>query len=189
MRRLSMSHEYELNSGGHRVTPHPARPTPVKLDHPRAPVNPPATMAYYHNLSSLLMSFNDNDVCLDGPRITFDDFMTYTVFAMASILSVTLMIHTCSANTPKQQPPAPGSWYAVGLYDLRKPQSLTKVEREAASQHDGTNAVLYEKTHPSGTHSWRYSLDGHTWYYPTRTAVIRRGRTDSGDLLMNTVED
>ena len=135
------------------------------------------------------MSLNENDICLDRPRITFDEFMTYTVFVMASFLSITLMIHACTTGQPKQQPPMPGFWYPVGLYDLRKPQSLTKVERNAAAQHDGTNAVLYEKSYPSGTHAWRYSLDGHTWYYPTRTAVIRRGRTDSGDLILNPIED
>ncbi len=149
-------------------------------------------MSPYSNMS-LMDALNDYDNQFplnDKARITFDFLMMYMAFFLASTLSVSLLFHACSNAQPKQQPPPnPGSWHAVGLYDLRKPQSLTKVERDAAANHDSTNAVLYEKTHPSGTHSWRYSLDGYTWFYPTRTAVIRRGRTDNGDFLMNPAED
>jgi hypothetical protein len=80
-------------------------------------------------------------------------------------------------------PQQPNTWTSVGFYDLRSPQTLTKKERAAAA-HNGKNAVLYEKVYASGARAWRYSLDGYEWFYPTRTAIARRGLTSDGDILI-----
>jgi hypothetical protein len=55
------------------------------------------------------------------------------------------------------------------------PQTLSKKERSAIDAAGGGNAAyLYEKTHASGKKSWRYAI-GNNWFYPTETAVRRRG--------------
>ncbi len=108
-------------------------------------------------------------------------FATAILYVGSAVLSFLTICSRCRhAPSP---PPSPNTWNAVGYYDLRTPQTLTKLEREAAAQHGAKTAILYEKIYASGAHAWRYSLNGHDWYYPTRTAVIRRGRTDSGDVL------
>lgn len=110
---------------------------------------------------------------------------------MAFLYSVSVIISAFVFCTrPKHNIPAPppstGHWYAVGLYDLRKPQMLPKAERNAATKYGGAYAILYERAYPSGAYAWRYTLDRVTWFYPTRSAVIRRGRTTDDDMLAHT---
>jgi hypothetical protein len=133
-------------------------------------------------------------VCTDADRPHDPRLLLASITAILYSVSVILSAVTLCTRRKRDAvtpPPSPTSdhWQAVGLYDLRKPQTLTKVEREAAAQHDGTNAILYEREYPSGTRAWRYSLDGYEWFYPTRSAVIRRGRTSEGDLLLHAQED
>jgi hypothetical protein len=79
------------------------------------------------------------------------------------------------APAPTPTPVSTNNWTPIGIYHLNKPQTLTKKERDAIDTVGGGNATyLYEKKHASGKKSWRYSI-GDTWFYPTETAVRRRG--------------
>lgn len=106
--------------------------------------------------------------------------VTAILYTLATVLSAI----TVCMRTRGQTPPPPNAWHAVGFYNLGSPQTLPKRERAAATQYDGKNAVLYEKTYASGARAWRYSLNDHDWFYPTRTAVSRRGLTNTGDILL-----
>ncbi len=111
--------------------------------------------------------------------------MTLKLLIISTALMGVSLINWIVQPGDMQPPHQPNTWHAVGFYDLRRPQTLTKREREAAAEHNGTNAVLYEKTYASGARAWRYSLDGYDWFYPTRTAVGHRGMADNGDSLFN----
>jgi hypothetical protein len=141
----------------------------------------------YINITSPADAF-----CTDADQPRDPRLFLASITAVLYSVSIILSAATFCARQKRSDaapPPGPETWYTVGLYDLRKPQTLTKVEREAAAQHDGTNAILYERTYTSGARAWRYSLDGYDWYYPTRSAVIRRGRTSEGDLLLHDQDD
>jgi hypothetical protein len=91
--------------------------------------------------------------------------------------------HEAPAPTPT--PVSTDNWTPIGIYHLNKPQTLTKKERDAIDTVGGGNATyLYEKKHASGKKSWRYSI-GDTWFYPTETAVRRRGLDMFGSHLVD----
>jgi hypothetical protein len=87
--------------------------------------------------------------------------------------------HTNNENeheiqTEIQPLPPTNGWKNIGIYHLNKPQTLSKAEREALATVGGNAAFLYERTYKSGAKSWRYAI-GDTWFYPTESAVKRRG--------------
>ena len=93
-----------------------------------------------------------------------------------------------TSNQEEEVQQSPASWKPVGIYSLNKPQTLTKKEREALDAAGGGNAsYLFEKTHASGKKSWRYGI-GETWFYPTETAVRRRGLDLFGNHTDNLVD-
>jgi hypothetical protein len=115
--------------------------------------------------------------------LTLNRLSATVLIISATLMSVSLInwiVQPGEMRVPRQ----PNAWTPVGFYDLRSPQTLTKKERAATATHDGKNALLYEKVYASGARSWRYSLDGYEWFYPTRTAIIRRGLTEDGDILL-----
>lgn len=148
---------------------------------------PTSTMNYINITSPA------DDVCTDTDRPhdlrLLLTSITTVLYSVSVLLSVATLCVSRKRAAVSPHSPDPETWYTVGLYDLRKPQTLTKMEREAATQHDGTSAILYEREYPSGARAWRYSLDGYEWFYPTRSAVLRRGRTSEGDLLHHAQED
>jgi hypothetical protein len=80
-----------------------------------------------------------------------------------------------AASSDEEEPATTDNWNPIGIYHLNMPQTLSKKERSAIDAAGGGNAAyLYEKTHASGKKSWRYAI-GNNWFYPTETAVRRRG--------------
>lgn len=93
--------------------------------------------------------------------------------------------HTNNENEHENQPlSVTNGWENIGIYHLNKPQTLKKAEREALAIVGGNAAFLYERTYKSGSKSWRYAI-GDAWFYPTESAVKRRGL----DLFGNTLDD
>lgn len=92
------------------------------------------------------------------------------------------------ATSDEEEEQQQSTWKPIGIYNLNKPQTLTKKEREALDAVGGGNAsYLFEKTHASGKKSWRYGI-GETWFYPTETAVRRRGLDLFGNHTNNLVD-
>lgn len=136
--------------------------------------------------ANLTLSHPMDSVCDDWNAPSYKNQKRILLTLTSVLYSVTVIISAfrlCARRKTVAQPPPSGQWYAAGLYDLRQPQTLPKAERDAATKHVAPYTILYERTYPSGAYAWRYTLDGVTWLYPSRTAVIRRGRTTEGDML------
>jgi hypothetical protein len=135
---------------------------------------------YYRNMT--LMDSLDEFFLEESMPLTLNHLSATLLIVSTALMGVSL-INWIVQPGEMRAPQQPNTWTPVGFYDLRSPQTLTKKERAAAATHDGKNAVLYEKVYASGARAWRYSLDGYDWFYPTRTAIARRGLTEDGDIL------
>lgn len=135
----------------------------------------------HHNMT-LLDSLNT--FYMEEDQKALQILITSIQSVAALLTAITVYVRILRPSVPRSPPS--DNWTAVGYYDLRRPQMLPKHERAAANLCDESSAVLYERIYSSGASAWRYTLDnGQTWFYPTRTSVIRRGMTEQHDTLIH----